>query len=231
MKTIINNLLHQIGLQNKELDFGTIHFFEEDNKHSFWLVIETSNLRDVVEKQSLFFSVAKEKVNNEWFDKNASMLILHKVEDFDNIQSLVLEVEENPYLFKKQVILYKDNEAENLNQVIDSKGSSVKDYIETTILNEEIFKKHKESINNNDYESLLYRIAHKIPFIKLNIIQENGLDTLNENNNHKIQAGSFVELNNLIEQNFFNRSLDSINEMSPNIIYDFLLPTLNSDEN
>jgi hypothetical protein len=159
------------------------------------------------------------------------MLIIHKVEDFDNIQNLVLEIEENPYLFKKQVILYKNVEVEKLNQALDSIGSTVKDFIETAILNEVIFKKHKESINNNDYESLLYRIAHKIPFIKLNIIQESGLDTLNDNNNRKIQTGSFVELNNLVEQNFFNRSMDSINEMSPNTIYDFLLPTLNSDEN
>ena len=97
MKTIINNLFHQIGLISKELNFGELHFFENENKYSYWLVIETENLTEVIDKQSDYFNIAKEVANNEWFDKNVSMIIIHKVENFDNIQNLVLEVEENPY--------------------------------------------------------------------------------------------------------------------------------------
>ncbi|TGD59020.1 ABC-three component system middle component 1 [Flavobacterium humi] len=231
METIINNLLHQTGLINKQLSYGVLHFFEDENKHSYWLVIETNNLAEVIEKQSEYFNVAKEVANNEWFDKNVSMLILHKVENFDNIQNLVLEVEENPYLFKKQIILYKDTEVEKFTQAIESQEQTIKGFIENKILEEETFKKHKEYINNNDYESLLYRLAHKIPFVKLGIIQENGLEALTDNNRKKIETGSFEELNNLIDQNFFNRSVESIDEMNSDIIYDFLLPTLNSYEN
>ncbi|MDP3944824.1 MAG: hypothetical protein Q8Q51_02915 [Lutibacter sp.] len=231
MKTIINNLFHQVGLLNKEVNGGVLHFFEEDNKYSYWLVIETDNLTEVIEKQSEYFNVSKEVANNEWFDKNVSMIILHKVENFDNIQNLVIEIEENPYLFKKQIILYKNTEVEKLNQTINSQEITIKDFIENKILDEETFKIHKKNINNNDYESLLYRLAHKIPFIKLCIIQENGLEALTVNNRQKIETGSFGELNNFIDQNVFNRSVESIDEMSPDIIYDFLLSTLNSDEN
>ena len=46
---------------------------------------------------------------------------------------------------------------EKLNQAVDSKGATVKDFIESTILDEEIFKKHKENIfvenNENDNKS------------------------------------------------------------------------------
>jgi hypothetical protein len=231
MVTIINNLLHQIGLANRELNIGVLHFFEDENKYSYWLVTETDNLEEIIEKQSEYFSLAKEVANNEWFDKNVCMIILHKVESFDNIQNLVIEIEENPYLFKKQIILYKNTEVEKLNQTINSQEITIKDFIENKILDEETFKIHKKNINNNDYESLLYRLAHKIPFIKLCIIQENGLEALTVNNRQKIETGSFGELNNFIDQNIFNRSVESIDEMSPNIIYDFLLSTLNSDEN
>lgn len=231
MKTIINNLFNQIGLVNKELDCGVLHFFEEENKYSYWLVNETDNLTEIIEKQSTYFAMAKEAANNEWFDKNVSMIILHKVENFDNLQNLVLAVEENPYLFKKQIILYKDTEVEKLNQALSSQETTIKNYIESKILDESTFKIHKENINNNDYESLLYRIAHKIPLIKLSIIQENGLDALTNNNRQKIETGAFVEINNLINQNFFNRSSESIDEVNSDIIYDFLLKTLNSDEN
>ena len=231
MKTIINDLFHEIGLLNKELDNGVLHFFVEENKYSYWLVIETDNLTEVIEKQSDYFNIAKQSANNEWFDKNVSLIILHKVENFNNIQNLVLEVEENPYFFKKQIILYKDTEVEKFNQAIDSQEQSIKNFIENKILEEETFKNHKENINNNDYESFLYRLAHKIPFIKLNIIQENGLEALTDKNRQKIETGSFDELNNLIDQNFFNRSVENIDEMNSDIIYNFLSPTLNSDEN
>ena len=52
-----------------------------------------------------------------------------------------------------------------------------------------------------------------------------------DNNRQKIEAGSFGELNRYIDQNFFNRSLENINEIESDTIYNILLSTLNSDEN
>lgn len=231
MITIINNLFSQLGLVNSELEIGSLYAFEDINKRTYWLIIETDNLSNVIENQSNYFEQARNRINNEWFDKNVSLLILHKVEDFDNNQSLVLEIEENPYLFKKQVILYREIERENLNRAIEAEENTIKNFIENKILDEAIFKIHKENINNNDYESLLYRLAHKIPFIKLNIIQENGLEALTDNNTQKIESGSYGQLNRFIEQNFFHRNMESIDEMESDTIYDLLLNTLSPDEN
>ncbi|MEA1848161.1 ABC-three component system middle component 1 [Chryseobacterium sp. MHB01] len=231
MITTINNLFSQLGFINSELEIGSLHVFEDINKRTYWLIIETDNLNHVIENQSNYFEQARNRINNEWFDKNVSLLILHKVEDFDNIQSLVLEIEENPYLFKKQVILYREIEHENLTRAIEAEENTIKDFIEDKILDEAIFKIHKESINNNDYESLLYRLAHKIPFIKLNIIQKNGLEALTDNNTQKIESGSYGQLNRFIEQNFFHRNMESVDEMESNTIYDLLLNTLSPDEN
>lgn len=231
MKTIINSIFSQIGLINTALEIGSLYSFDDINKKSYWLIIETDILINVIENQANYFEEAKKMINNEWFDKNVNLLILHRVENFENIQSLVLEIEEDPYLFKKQIILYKDSEVEKLNQALEQQQQSIKDFIENKILEEEVFKKHKENINNNDYESLLYRLVHKIPLINLNIVQENGLDALTDKNRQKIEGGSFESLNNFIDQNFFNRDVENIDEMNADIIYDILLPTLNSDEN
>ena len=231
MITIINNLFSQLGLVNSELEIGSLYTFEDINKKTYWLIIETDNLNNVIENQSNYFEQAKNRINNEWFDKNVNLLVLHKVENFDNIQSSVLNIEEDPYLFKKQIILYKDTERENLNRAIEAEENTIKDFIENKILNEAIFKIHKENINNNDYESLLYRLAHKIPFIKLNIIQENGVEALTDNNTQKIESGSYGQLNRFIEQNFFHRNMESIDEMESDTIYDLLLNTLSPDEN
>ncbi|MBC8770566.1 hypothetical protein H4O18_21420 [Arenibacter sp. BSSL-BM3] len=231
MELLINNLFSQLGLVKSELELGSIYTFEDSNKRTYWLIIETDNLNNVIENQSNYFEQAKNRINSEWFDKNVSLLILHKVENFENIQSLVLEIEENPYLFKKQVILFKETEWENLNRAIESEENTIKNFIENKILDEAIFKIHKENINNNNYESLLYRLAHKIPFIKLNIIQENGLEALTDNNTQKIESGSYGEFNSFIEQNFLNRNIESIDEMESDTIYDLLLNTLSPDEN
>ena len=231
MITIINNLFSQLGLVNSELEIGSLYTFEDINKKTYWLIIETDNLNNVIENQSNYFEQAKNRINNEWFDKNVNLLVLHKVENFDNIQSSVLNIEEDPYLFKKQIILYKDTERENLNRAIEAEENTIKDFIENKILDEAIFKIHKENINNNDYESLLYRLAHKIPFIKLNIIQENGVEALTDNNTQKIESGSYGQLNRFIEQNFFHRNMESIDEMESDTIYDLLLNTLSPDEN
>lgn len=231
MITIINNLFSQLGLVNSELEIGSLYTFEDINKKTYWLIIETDNLNNVIENQSNYFEQAKNRINNEWFDKNVNLLVLHKVENFDNIQSSVLNIEEDPYLFKKQIILYKDTERENLNRAIEAEENTIKNFIENKILDEAIFKIHKENINNNDYESLLYRLAHKIPFIKLNIIQENGLEALTDNNTQKIESGSYGQLNRFIEQNFFHRNMESIDEMESDTIYDLLLNTLSPDEN
>lgn len=231
MKTLINNLFNQSGLRSIELSFGTLHTYENENKHSYWLVIESVDLNNIVEKQPEYFADAKQTVNDELFDKNVNMLILYRVDGFDNVENSLLEVEENPYLFKKQVILYSQKEVEKLLEAIDVQDLPIKDFIEHQILQEEIFKNHKDSINKNEYESLLYRLAHKIPFISLNILQESGLEALTDNNRRKISNGLYSKINSSVEQNFFNRITESIEDMSPDIIYNILLPILPSDEN
>lgn len=231
MITIINDLFSQLGLINNPLEIGSLYTFEDINKKTYWLIIETDNLNNVIENQANYFEQAKNIISNEWFDKNVNLLILHRVESFNNIQSLVLEIEEDPYLFKKQVILYKKIEYENLNSAIESEETIIKDFIENKILDEAVFKIHKDNINNNDYESLLYRLAHKIPFIKLNINQEDNLEALTDNNTQKIESGSYGELNGFIEQNFFDRDIESIDELGSETIYDLLLNTLRPNEN
>ena len=231
MTKIINHLFSQLGLINNPLEIGSLYTFEDINKKNYWLIIEMDNLSNVIENQANYFEQAKNIISNEWFDKNVNLLIIHKVENFSNIQGLVLEIEEDPYLFKKQVILYREIELENLNRAIEGEEHNIKDFIEKKILDEAIFKVHKENVNNNDYESLLYRLAHKIPFIKLNIVQENGLEALTDNNTQKIESGSYAQLNRIIEQNFFHRNMESIDEMESDTIYDLLLKTLSPDEN
>ncbi|MFV7235326.1 hypothetical protein [Flavobacterium sp. ZB4R12] len=44
MKTIINELFSDIGLENQTIDFGTVYYFKDENTHSYWIVIEVEDL-------------------------------------------------------------------------------------------------------------------------------------------------------------------------------------------
>ena len=76
MKTIINSIFSQIGLINTALEIGSLYSFDDINKKSYWLIIETDILINVIENQANYFEEAKKMINNEWFDKNVNLLIL-----------------------------------------------------------------------------------------------------------------------------------------------------------
>lgn len=231
MKTLIKDLFIQLGLVEQNLEIGSIFSFENSNKKSYWLIIETERLDEVINNQVTYFEQAKNLINNEWFDKNVSLLILHKVENFNDNQVLVMKIEEDPYLFKKQVILYKESEYQNLIEILEVENITIKDFLENKLLNETIFKVHKENINNNSYESLLYRLSYKIPIINLSITQEDNLEALTTDNKEKIVSRSLDKINDIIEQDIFERDLENINLISSDDIYDLLLTTLSTDEN
>lgn len=230
MKTIIKDLFIQLGLIEQQIEFGSIFTYDDNNKNSYFLIIESERLEEVIDNQVAYFDQAKNLVNNEWFDKNVSLLVIHKAEDFNDIQSLVMKIEENPYLFKKQVIVYKESEFQNLVATLEREGMSIKDFLENKLLEESTFKVHKENINNNSYESLLYRLSHKIPIINLSITQEDNLEALTTDNKQKIVSQSLDNINDIIEQDIFNKDLENIKLINSDEIYDLLLTTLSTDE-
>ncbi|PBJ14365.1 ABC-three component system middle component 1 [Flavobacterium sp. ACN6] len=232
MKTIIDRLLIDIGLESVLSDLGPVYYFKDENVHSYWMVVESSDLSSLLEKQADYFVQAKEKVKNEWFEKNASLLILHKPISLDAVnKDQIIDIEENPYLFKKQVLLYTEEEKEKLIEAINISGLNIRDFIEKKILTEEVFEYHKTSINNNNFESLLYRIAHKIPFVMIKANQVDGLLDLTESNKAKIDDSIYKNLNDTLTLDLFERTKEELIEMPENEIYEQLIIVLNQNGN
>lgn len=225
MKTIINALLAEEGFTLSETDFGSAFSFEEDTRRTYWLIVRLENLDSVLETQSEYFQKTKELFNTPWFDKNANLLILYETSDISDIKlkSQIIEVEEDPYLFKKQVLLCSDRESEYLKEAITASGLTVKDFIEGQIISPEIFLKHKNNFNTNNYESLIYRIPQKIPFIKLKFATEHGLETLNESHRNVVDNSIYAEMNQLIEDNYFELSTEDLKNITAHEIYHKLL--------
>lgn len=171
------------------------------DQKNYWVIAqyEGDDINNVLNDQIELFVKTKELVQEPTFDKNVNLLILNKVSKLENVKfDNLLNIEENPYHFKKTILYYTDEELKNLNAVIGESNALTS--IESLILKDEIFEQHKISFDTNSFESLIYRIAIKIPFIKMRISQTNNLKSLEEINRKSVGHNP---LNEILEQDFF----------------------------
>lgn len=233
MESIINSLFEEIGLEAQLTEFGKVHYFKEANQFSFWLVIEATDLGTIIENQPNFFTAAKELLKNEWFDKNANLLILYKSVSESSVEkNRLIDIEENPFLFKKQILVYTESEKEKLLEAIADSALTTKKFFEQKLLSNSIFEQHKTNLNNNAFESLLYRVAHKVPFLNINVVQKDGLSALTENNDNEIIKNSQLkELDDLISEMILDKTFDEVMIISPETVYEKILIVIDKDEN
>jgi hypothetical protein len=199
MIDLIDRIFQDAGLEKKgELD---LNIYGYKNRKNYWIIIhcEDAELEKIIENQVDLFITAKATIQDPSFDKNANLLILYRAKSLTQLNvDLLLRIEENPYHLKKNVLYYTEEERINLNKVIE--GSSPLNTLESMILDEKIFESHKNSFDKNNFESLVYRMAIKIPFIKINATQVNNLKSLEDLNNRSLEDST---LNELLLSDFF----------------------------
>lgn len=224
----MNDIITKIFQKSNHTQYETDGFslFSLPDQSNFWVVIERENLLGLLDEQVSLFLKSKEIINNPRFDKNANLLVINKVDVLENLdKQLLLKIEEDLYHFKKSVIYYTDLEFEKLKAKL-AEENLLQD-LETKILDEKIFEKHKESFDNNDFESLLYRLAHKLPFVKINVKQVNNLESLEDLNSKSITDN---ELNDVLERELFLLSDERLANMKDDELLKKLKP-VKSNEN
>ncbi|WP_417873606.1 ABC-three component system middle component 1 [Xanthomarina gelatinilytica] len=205
MKRIIEKIFSFHDFEKTNFRFGT--FFKkngiENNIAYYWLCVEVEDLNIVLEKQDEWFNDLKEMVEEKNFDKNTSLLIL--INNIDTTKRDVLKIEEDPYQFKKHVLSYSNEALENLNEKTNN-GDTTK--ILELLINEDVFKEYKENHDQFTWHNLLFEISQKIPFIKLNIHLENGLDNLFQRSKVNLEKidlyKKYVQMETILEENNFD---------------------------
>lgn len=143
-------------------------------KHSvyndFWIL--TSEF-DTNERQKQLSAVYEDNVCAEYPSalKNTSLLYVKKQNtvDLDNEDKYIIEVENNPYHFKKYVLAYTDAAFNNFMKLfeVNERGFS----ISKELMEKGNFEKLKEENSFGPYH-LLYSIAHKLPFAVIDVMQK-----------------------------------------------------------
>ena len=216
MIEIISKLFEERSYEEKYS--SDIKIFSLREKYNYWVVVSLDILNQIRDEQIGLFIRAKEIINQPQFDKNANLLILNKVENLKEVnKDYILQVEEDPFHFKKCIIYYTNEEQVKLKEAIGN--SPITEFIESMILRDDVFTAHKHFFDTNEFQSLLYRIAHKMPFIKINITQVDNLSTLEETNKNAVGENT---LHNLLESDFYNLSNDDFLKLSSEDIFEKL---------
>ena len=141
-------------------------------KHSvyndFWIL--TSEF-DINERQKQLSAVYNDNVCSEYPSalKNTSLLYVKKQNtvDLDKEDKCIIEVENNPYHFKKYVLAYTDAAFNNFMKLFEIRRSEFS--ISKELMKKDNFEKLKEENTFGPYH-LLYSIAHKLPFAVIDVM-------------------------------------------------------------
>lgn len=234
MKTIVNDIFQKHGYTLQQLPEGNLFSFPRDTgKISFWLVIEKNDL-EILDHQNEYFKACKKAIDSNDIDKNTSLLILVKVPEsveFKQLKEQILTIEEDPYQFKKLVLFYSENELESLKYKIDDALEEPLPFIEQNIIAAENFSIYKTNPTQFSWQSLIYRITHKIPFIKINVEQDNNLQSLFDTNYNTLIQKGLAKFDTLINNSLLSLTQEDFQNISPEEILKRLTPETPIDEN
>lgn len=224
MKSIIRKLFSYHEFDLLELDFGDLYLSRDDRKY-YWLIVEENILPNILEQQDEWFEKCKERIDSKEFDKNTSMLILGDKETSKSQKQDVLRIEEDPFQFKKYVLLYTAESLKNLNE--QSNNGEAKEILDL-IINEDVFKSYKFNYADYNWRNLLYNIAHKLPFLDINVKVDENLENLFVQSYESLTNLNLIEYSEFIESKFnedkmveiSNLDLDELIELLVNDVED-----------
>lgn len=185
MHNLIEQLLASEGMARKTSTDLALYEYSTPGKTNYWLVIHDEPII-TPEIQAGWLSKCKNATADPALEKNINLLIAWNTDSSSVLANKrVHHIEEDSYFFKKHVLPYTTEELESLRQQIATQGF-------TTVFRESItapstFTEYKSHYLEGGWQSLLYRLAIKLPFIAVNSSDNSDLASLERNIQEKIQ--------------------------------------------
>ena len=165
MENMIDLILNEFGIANYHLlknKQGKFLLTNEANS-DFWIILSDYDV--AVDKQQELFELYRQEMKEySTAEKNTSILILKCISHFDEeIKAWAVETENDKYYFKKYVLLYTQKAWDSLNnEILVAPKKKLSDYL----IDSSVFENLKNDSSDGPY-TLLYGIAHKLPFLLL----------------------------------------------------------------
>ncbi|WP_404317016.1 ABC-three component system middle component 1 [Malaciobacter canalis] len=209
---LINILEHIFGefeFLSKELNRNdySVSLFYKENSADYFIVLDKENITNLeIESfleviQEIYTEFKNDDSTNETFDKNTTFIMCVNGE---NNESVLSSLEEDPYIFKKNIITYSDEELEDVIELLNLEYSY--ENLLLNLNNEENFDQFKNNSNLAGYR-LLSKLFIKLPFLNFerqvrelenlsDIIKSNVNDSILLDSYYLINAESF-DINNM----------------------------------
>lgn len=142
-------------------EFDGIILFASNVGYDYWIVCSNINVLSI--QKSLYDQLEEFKSEFEYIEKNISMLLLIDCNgEYKTIDSI--KVENNKSYFKKFVLQYSEKSVSELETILkdNNKGS-----IADIVLSDQYFSQLKKDSETLNGVTLMYCIAHKLPFIPI----------------------------------------------------------------
>lgn len=141
-----------------------ISFFKHINYKDFWIIVNAVNAFNL-EDQEAIAGKAKTTIFDQYkeAEKNTSLLVLLQVEQIsEGILDAIVEIENDPFYFKKYILAYTKSSKEAIEQYSIENFSSI-------LMQPQNFQALKDEAGISDPYHLLYSIAHKLPFLMTDV--------------------------------------------------------------
>lgn len=223
MKTLLNDLFEQNGFLCKEDNSLSLYFRDPEHlKKEFWVVL-TIDFHDLLEQQSQIYERCKLLNTQAELDKNISLIIPIKVDDqahAKRLQPEILRIEEDNFFFKKHVLIFTDQELADFRTQQGDRQTN--EFLTKEIAQQSCFEQYKAGPRTHQWQSLVYRLANKIPFIELKIKVNKDLTSLYELKSTKVQAASLESLESRFEEAFGTLTYLQVSQYTPEAVIDML---------
>ena len=222
MKKIIDNLFKYHEFNKLELSFGDLFMKDEANGiRYYWLVKEVKILDStlILHFQNNWFDECKSIIKDKDFDKNTSLLIICQKESNENQKQNVFKIEEDPFQFKKYVLTYTDDSLVNLKLKIEEDNSET---LLNLLVDESVFNEYKESHHDHSWHNLLYNIAHKLPFLKINVAINQNLENLFIKSKAELERRNLTGFFDSFDEVFSEEILETFDKMNEDEVIELL---------
>lgn len=167
---LIDNFFQSNRFQKKVVNYEEYSCFLYNNEQSsdFFILLDRNDIsyENLLELQkngiNSLDEIIKEKFKlNEAYEKNTTLILCMKEIQNSKNDDIINQMEEDKYLFKKNILTYSDSEVEDLLKLLDNNFSQ--EQVNKLVHHEKLFETFKTS-SKNGY-ALLLRIIIKLPFL------------------------------------------------------------------
>ena len=224
MIDIVNAVFDRYGFERIKAQNGNFYSKNQSTQEQYWLLLN-DDIEHVLENQARYFEECKKLCSEAGMDKNVSMIFIWETDGTvprDTFKRTKMRIEEDPYFFKKYVLGYSRDELSQLKKEIGDQD--VVAFLEEKIVSKEVFDGYKNEPFVKTWQSLLYRIAIKVPFLKIKIGESRGLQSLFEEHDKTLAEATLLDLSNAVIEKLDKFPQSDIKALPASELYKALWP-------